>query len=246
MVALEVTPIRDRRPLAVQVYDRLLDALITSENEGLEVPTELELVAKLGVSRTTVRGALALLEEDGVLVRGPGRRRFVATATAASSANNPPLEHMLTSSAAITVRGVTRSVQTATRWSAGLLGIAPGSRILMWESVLLAGGKVVASALEATTPDWGGSVEERDDATLLSALGPAFRARATPTHCRVSAHTASTRGEFDGGIRSDGTSIVITQVHAIQGRPAYLAKNVVRLRDVSVLLEGAGLTPDED
>ncbi len=233
-----MSPVRDRRPLAVQVYDRLFDALIRPDNEGSEVPTELELVEKLGVSRTTVRQALALLEEDGLLVRGHGRRRMVA-ATQRADLVNPPLEEMIATPEPLEVRGVARSTLPATRWSSGLLNLAPGTSLLMWESIILRAGNVVASALEAIVPELADAVETRDDATLLAALGQPFRSRAVQASCRITTHTAATRGEFDGGIRTDDGAIVVTQVLTLQGRPAYLAKHVVRLRDVSLALSGA-------
>ncbi|HEX5145717.1 MAG TPA: GntR family transcriptional regulator [Conexibacter sp.] len=45
---------------------------------GHRLPSEKELIAEFGVSRTVIRPALALLESDGQLVRVKGRGTFVA------------------------------------------------------------------------------------------------------------------------------------------------------------------------
>lgn len=245
MIDFEMFPLRDRRPLAVQVYDRLFDALIRPETEGAEIPTELELVDKLRVSRTTVRQALALLEEDGLLVRGRGRRRLVAMSAPAGTIN-PPLEEMITASGALDVRGIARSTLPATRWSSALLKVPLGAPLTMWESVLVQGERVVASALEAVIPEFGDAIAERDDATLLAALGQPFRSRAVQATCRIAAHSAAVRDEFDGGIRADAGAVVVTQLLSVRGRPAYLAKHVVRLRDASLTLSGIGRDEGEN
>lgn len=53
---------------------------------GSALPGELALSAEYGVSRATVKAALAALETSGVLVARPGRRRIVAGAERSSDA----------------------------------------------------------------------------------------------------------------------------------------------------------------
>jgi GntR family transcriptional regulator len=69
--------------LPVQVRDRLLR---TIEERGLrpgdQIPTEAEVTALFGVSRSTVREAVRLLERDGVVRTEHGRGRFLAAAGA--------------------------------------------------------------------------------------------------------------------------------------------------------------------
>ncbi len=68
-------------PLHHQV-ERLLRARIESGEwePGEQVPTELSLVRRLGVSRNTIREALATLERDALIVRRRGRGTFVRAA----------------------------------------------------------------------------------------------------------------------------------------------------------------------
>ncbi|KAA9132359.1 GntR family transcriptional regulator [Microbacterium caowuchunii] len=239
MSSLDLGPVRDRRPLAVQVYDRLYEALVIPGRMGPEVPTEVELAERLGVSRTTVRQALALLEEDGILARGAGRRRIVAPRHG-PELNNPPLEDMLTGGGAPVVEAVARRVQLPTRWGSSLLRVSQRTEVVCWESVLRMDGAVVASALEFTTAEWASTLEDRPRVTMLAALGGGFRGRARQSLCRLSLHptSAGTRGPFDAEPRADRPDIVLTQVLETQGAPAYLAKHVVRLGAVTLTLAG--------
>lgn len=74
---------RDRRT-AVPLYVQLREALRADiEQRGLEpgdrLPTEAELEARYGVSRSTIRQAVGDLEAEGLLRRIQGKGTFVAT-----------------------------------------------------------------------------------------------------------------------------------------------------------------------
>src|SRR3712207_184298 len=65
--------------LPVQVRDRLLEAIRERGLQpGDQIPTEAEVSVLFGVSRSTVREALRLLERDGVIRTEHGRGRFLA------------------------------------------------------------------------------------------------------------------------------------------------------------------------
>lgn len=70
---------RDPRPLSLQVRDEILEML---EREGYRagdrIPSEQELTERLKVSRSTLREALKMLEEERVLYCKHGRGRFLA------------------------------------------------------------------------------------------------------------------------------------------------------------------------
>lgn len=72
-------PKLDRRPLYVQAHDWLL-ALIQEKGlqPGDQLPSETHLSEQLGISRSTLREALHLLMEEGVIVRRQGLGTFVA------------------------------------------------------------------------------------------------------------------------------------------------------------------------
>jgi len=65
-------------PLYLQLCESLRIRIVTGEwSRGTRIPGETELCEAYDVSRTTVRQALALLERDGLLVRGRGKGTFV-------------------------------------------------------------------------------------------------------------------------------------------------------------------------
>lgn len=64
-------------PLHQQIADILRERIIQMP-DGAPLPTELELVATFGVSRSTVRKALEGLVIDGLLIRRQGKGTFVA------------------------------------------------------------------------------------------------------------------------------------------------------------------------
>lgn len=77
-----VTAYHPSVPLHHQIQ-RLLRSKIESGEWGAEerIPTELELVRRFRVSRTTIREALGSLERDGLIVRQRGRGTFVRRPT---------------------------------------------------------------------------------------------------------------------------------------------------------------------
>ncbi len=66
-------------PLYYQVAEILQKEFLTTYEPGSQVPTEPELIERFGVSRTTIRQAMALLEENGVLIRQSGKGTFLTT-----------------------------------------------------------------------------------------------------------------------------------------------------------------------
>lgn len=69
---------RSPRPLYQQLADQLRQQIITGAwPAGYRLAPELELAAQLGVSRGTVRQAMDLLVDQGLLQRTPGKGSFV-------------------------------------------------------------------------------------------------------------------------------------------------------------------------
>ena len=65
-------------PRCVEVYDKLFEMLQDGEFvQDSKLPTEPELAKAMGVSRTTLRQALALLQEDGIIKNVHGKGNFV-------------------------------------------------------------------------------------------------------------------------------------------------------------------------
>jgi GntR family transcriptional regulator len=67
-------------PLYIQIAESLLDRIESGElSPGTRLPPERELSKSFGVTRATVREALKVLEERGLLSRRQGQGTFVAT-----------------------------------------------------------------------------------------------------------------------------------------------------------------------
>ena len=75
-----VQPIRPNRiPLSTQTQQYLLDLIEHGTYEpGEKLPSEKQLSAQLGISRSTLREALLNLEQEGVVLRRHGVGTFVA------------------------------------------------------------------------------------------------------------------------------------------------------------------------
>lgn len=70
----------DQRPLYLQVIDRIKQDIENKVyQEGQKLPSEFDLSKQLGISRATLREALRLLEEEGVVIRRHGVGTFVHT-----------------------------------------------------------------------------------------------------------------------------------------------------------------------
>ena len=76
MTVENLTPIRDPRPLYLQVEEALIEFLADSE-PGEQLPPEPDLAQKLGVSRSTLREALRSLKDKGVIAGRRGVGTFV-------------------------------------------------------------------------------------------------------------------------------------------------------------------------
>jgi GntR family transcriptional regulator len=68
---------KDPIPLYYQVYRSLLLRISSGQYAASRVPPEDELARSFGVSKITVRNALRMLEDEGIVQRMPGRGTFV-------------------------------------------------------------------------------------------------------------------------------------------------------------------------
>lgn len=170
---------RDRRPLPLQVRDSIRGLISEEVAPGEQLPSEAVLATRFDVGRTTVREALKLLEQDGLVDVRHGRGRFAAAV--------PSLERPLTRLESVTEMmdglgfRVTNRVLEVVRLpgtleETGALQLTPGSEVIhlrRWRlqdavPLIYSDDVVPAAAFPGTDSetDWSGSLLE-----LLEARG---------------------------------------------------------------------------
>lgn len=233
--------LKDRRPLSVQVYDQLAEVLRANASPGDLIPPELDLSRDLGVSRTVLREALRLLEEDGVIERASDpRRRQLARPNNRAPAFNAPLEEMLQGGDAFETRVVRHGPLATTSWSRALLELPPGqAELVSRETLFSRRGQPIASALELISPEALGEArplrEDMMTGTLLADLGPKFRSKCVATLWRLSGGASG--GTSRSGFREADRKAPLTTLTTVlsrHGRPIFLAKYVLRMDVLSL------------
>ncbi|GHH86038.1 hypothetical protein GCM10018793_56420 [Streptomyces sulfonofaciens] len=228
-------------PLRVRVHSRILDAIRSGVLPPASmIPTETELGQLMGVSRTVVREALMLLEEDGFLAARRGVGRFVAeTLPARGLEHLRPLEELLGTPASPVV--LDRSEVTLQRASSTFvtegLGVGPGDSTWFFETVLSRDGEPVALSQEHFPT--AGAIGAQDSETIAAAMREAgsgsllalllrrYGARMGPGTVRL---TAGVPGESRAallGVPAGEPVLIATQTAALKGAPCYLAKHLV-------------------
>ena len=141
------------KPAWVQIEEQLADRIEAGAlAPGDRLPPERDLAQALGVSRMTVRQALASLAARGLVERGVGRGTFVR--------EGAPVDHDLTRVAGFTAEVEGQGLAAGARIlsaracpapdrAARALGLAPGAEVLRIERVRLGGGQPLT--LEDTT-----------------------------------------------------------------------------------------------
>jgi GntR family transcriptional regulator len=121
---------------------------------GSQLPTEAELCQMLGVSRTVVREALRVLEDDGLVARRHGVGTFVRDHPILKNLNfNFGITEMI-KSAGLTSGTSHLAIQseTADQEKAEQLRVAPGTPLVTVERVRTADGRPVVYSLD-TLPE---------------------------------------------------------------------------------------------
>lgn len=229
------------QPLRVAVYSRLAQGIRTHAFPlGSALPKEADLGASLGVSRTVVREALMLLEEDGLIRTRRGVGRFVThTLPHAGLEQLQPFEDTLsTPDHPVHNERLEMTLQRTTDFVMQGLKLEEDSNAWFCETRVSRGHEILAlvqehipagGELRDLMPVVAGRIQELQSSsrTLLGAmtdiLGPVFG----PGECTVTAGiTGATRGKLLG-LRPSDPLLICTQTVQLSGKPAYLAKYLV-------------------
>jgi len=229
------------QPLRVIIYSRIADGIRSGVFvPGSALPNEIELGEHLGVSRTVVREALMLLEEDGLIVTRRGVGRFVVSSLPKIGLEQlRPLEEVVaTPDQPVTVRKIEAEMQTATEYSAGALRLSLDARIWFFESVLTRGADKIAlvqeylpagNALSQLSPSLTAILPElrKSQSTVLGAVIAALGQKLSHSTFDI---TVGVVGKIRGrllGLRPTDPILLMNQTVHLGDKPLYLAKHVV-------------------
>jgi GntR family transcriptional regulator len=226
-------------PLRVAVYSRISQGIRTAVFPiGSALPRETELAASLNVSRTVVREALMLLEEDGLIRTRRGVGRFVAeNASLPGLEQLKPLDLALSSPDAVAqVRHLELSRQRPTDFVSDHLALSGDQEMWFREAIIEQDGTPVALIQEYLAADdqteIGRAVTRsvtrsaESGSTVLRDLmdgGLIF----TSGECQIGTNVAGVTRARHLSLSATSPVLVLTQTAQLDERTVYLAKCAV-------------------
>lgn len=203
--------------LRVQLAESLRDRLQMGEwQEGEQLPTEAELSAEYGVSRSTVRSALQQLETLGLTITRHGMGTFVSPYGHAIKAGLQELRSMTDT---IRAHGMTPKMdyhsvefRAATEQESAALALTEGTRVLATERAVLADDVTVAFSYETIPAEYLPSDLQVDD--VQGSLFALMDKAGVIPHTAVAEISAASGPEIGWGERDPNTLYVdLRQVH---------------------------------
>jgi GntR family transcriptional regulator len=227
-------------PLRVAAYSRIAEAIRTKLlPPGSLLPTETELGAMMDVSRTVIREALMLLEEDGLTRARRGVGRFVADSLPRIGIERiRPFDQLLGgSNQDVQLKRVVAEMQPASEFVAPGVGVQPDEDCWLWESVLIRNGEPIAHLQEhvPASPANDELIAAADGtassslgaSTLLEVLSGLPGQSLGPGECQISLSTVGPSRAKLLALRPSDPVLVLTQYVRRGGAPFYLAKCLV-------------------
>lgn len=226
------------QPLRVAVYSRISQGIRSGTLlSGALLPRETELGVALGVSRTVVREALMLLEEDGLIVTKRGVGRFVTDSLPHEGLDEfRPLEELLAEpGSTLEVQRLEFTLQETTDFVSDHLGTGVGDEFWFRECIVSRDGQPIALVQEYV-PDEGRlhaldgvvGTQLREAAAEASTLLHALDRRAGQSFsagvCRIAATVAGPTRAGHLGIKASDPLLVLTQTAELGGAAAYVSK----------------------
>ncbi|MEV7605085.1 GntR family transcriptional regulator [Paenarthrobacter sp. NPDC089322] len=229
------------QPLRVMAYSRIAEAIRTKLlPPGSLLPTETELGTMMDVSRTVIREALMLLEEDGLTRARRGVGRFVAdTLPRIGIEHIRPFDQLLGGQDAdIQVKRMATLTQPASEFVAPGVGIQPDEECFFWESVLIRNGEpvahlqenIAAGIPEADAVTAAANAPALPASTLLEVLSDLPGLSLGPGECEISLSTVGPSRAKLLDLRPSDPVLVLTQYVRSKNAPFYLAKCLVAAR----------------
>ncbi|MFE1874994.1 GntR family transcriptional regulator [Streptomyces sp. NPDC059496] len=221
-----------RRPVVV-LYERIVEAI----HQGVyppdsPMPSEPKLAADLGVSRSALREALILLQEDGVLDARQGASRMVNPPPQRGFEQLRPMEQLLGGGRPVRATMLRHDIAEPTDFSTQHLLLSAKDRVPFWEVVLELDGLACCLAQE-----WAAPQERLQE--LLPALADALSEPPAPPSSMLRALLAVGR---ELPLRGSATMVASMlgqhrgqQLARPADTPAILATQVVRVGRTPVM-----------
>ena len=148
-------------PLHYQI-ERVLRSKIEAGEWSLDeqMPTEMALVRRFRVSRTTVREALGTLERDGFIVRRQGRGTFIRDGRMLAPAGTPITNLVLGYESEIRVLGIERVAAPAS--VASFLAVPRGHAVTRFCRLEIVDGKPLAVVINHMRVELGRRIRATD------------------------------------------------------------------------------------
>lgn len=228
-------------PLRVAVYAALARAIRSGALAlGSLLPFEADLCEVFGVSRTVMREALILLEEDGLIRTRRGVGRFVVDHLPEIGLERlQPIETLLRDGDAPSeVRSLRREQERTTDFTSRGLGLGEDAVTWFWESLIFQNGEPVALSqewipsgprLRQISPQLAAAIGAAPrDGSLLARVNEIVGRTLGPGSCDVSVSAAGTeRGAMFGASRKTPI-LVLSHSVMLGGHPLYLGKHMIR------------------
>lgn len=228
-------------PLRVAVYSKLSKAIRTGIIPlGIMLPRESELCLKMGVSRTVIREALMLLEEDGLLVTKRGIGRFVSVRLPSPGLENitSPESLLGGDSERLSIRRIESYLQKPSDLTIEVLNLERENDSWFCESLIYREGKCIAliqehlpagERLNEIHPQLHQFIESNQQAEksilsiLIEQLGKSF----LPGLCQIQAGIPGHDRSAKMDLQKNSPVLIITQSLSYKNKPIYLAKYIV-------------------
>ena len=238
------TPItgRNQLPLRIAVYDKIAKAVRSGELSPSQLlPTEAELGSAFQVSRTVMREALILLQEDGLIRTKRGIGRFIVDVLPKVGIEQlHPIEQILSLPIGrVEVKRLQTELELVTDFTRRGLGLQEGAVARIWESVVHHDGAPVAFVQEWVSgekPTSPLAIHVRDilesktqeDTSMLNALIGGLQDRLGPGTCEVTVSNAGARRAQLLDLNGASPVLLLSQTVAYRGAPLFVAKYILR------------------
>ena len=241
------------QPLRVAVYSKLSEAIRTGVIPlGVMLPRESELCLKMGVSRTVIREALMLLEEDGLLVTKRGIGRFVSVRLPSPGLENITSPELLLSgdSDALSIRRIESYLQKPSDLTIEVLNLDRESDSWFCESLIHRDGKCIAliqehlpagERLNEIHPQLSHLIEsnKQTSKSILSILTELLEKSFVPGLCHIQAGVPGHDRSAKMDLQKNSPVLIITQSLAYKDKPLYLAKYIINSSEKIIINQAA-------